>query len=145
MSSYGHVVAAYFWSLLSRRTQRHPPSTCTVLYSPCIYTSRGMRHTSMAPYFCKVSKTCLHQLLAHFLINLFWENYLFNYCLQLLYLESPSKMNHIFQNNIFDIKIVLFQQFSLQQFLLVNIKYLIHKTSHINYIHIFIKTIILNF
>ncbi len=61
----------------------------------------GMRHSSMALYFYRASKTCLHKPLANCSVGLFWAEYVSNICLQLLHFEYLSKINQTFSNDIF--------------------------------------------
>jgi hypothetical protein len=70
----------------------------------------------MALYFYEASKNLSRLAFCQYLNQvIFGEEYVFNSCLQLLYLAPLSKVNPIFKNNIFNTKIVLFQQSSLYQ------------------------------
>ncbi len=99
------------------------------------FSSRGMRHTSMALYVYGTSQTCLHEFLSNFLNNLFWENFIFNNYLQLLHLEYLSQINLIVFNDIFVTKIVPFLQSPLNRLFLVKIKQLLSKHQYYSSAH----------
>jgi hypothetical protein len=67
------------------------------------------------------------------------KNMYFINCKQLLYLKPLSGTNLSFNNEIFETKIVLFLKSSLCQLMFVRMKCRFNKTSHNNFIHIFIS------
>ncbi len=98
------------------------------LCQPNRHVKRGMRHTSTALYFYGASKKSLRKPRAPSENMLFHISYVFNYYLQLLYLQFLSNTRLNFIQIIFAIKIALFPKSLLYQSIIVQIVNLQNKT-----------------